>query len=151
MADTRQRVVVTCKVSDPLMPLLREHKEFDVVVHDSVEPMTPDELVEFVRGAHAIVSIADDRMTADVFEAAGPDLKIMANYAVGYDNVDLLAHGLQTDILSCDDIVWQGDMNGQDNGGPAGRAPDRLERRHDFRFPRRRHQWHLRGPAHASG
>jgi glyoxylate reductase len=97
--EQRRRVVVTRKVSDPLIPALRAREGFDVVVHDTVEPMAPRELtvepmaprelVEFVRGAHGIVSIADDKITDEVFEAAGPDLKIVANYAVGYDNVDL--------------------------------------------------------------
>ncbi len=90
MSQGKQRIVVTRKVPDPLVPLLQQGG-FDVVVHDSVEPMKPDELVEFVRGAHAIVPISDDKMTEEVFAAAGPDLKIVANYAVGYDNVDLTA------------------------------------------------------------
>ncbi len=87
--EQRRRVVVTRKVSDPLIPALRAQEGFDVVAHNTVEPMAPGELVAFVRGAHAIVSIADDKITDEVFEAAGPDLKIVANYAVGYDNVDL--------------------------------------------------------------
>jgi len=90
MSQGKQRIVVTRKVPDPLVPLL-QREGFDVVVHDSVEPMTPDALVAFVRGAHAIVPISDDKMTDAVFAAAGPDLKIVANYAVGYDNVDLAA------------------------------------------------------------
>jgi len=88
VSQGKQRIVVTRQVPDPLVPLLQQGG-FDVVVHDSVEPMKPDELVEFVRGAHAIVPISDDKMTDEVFAAAGPGLKIVANYAVGYDNVDL--------------------------------------------------------------
>jgi len=90
VSQGKQRIVVTRQVPDPLVPLLQQGG-FDVVVHDSVEPMKPDELVEFVRGAHAIVPISDDKMTDEVFAAAGPGLKIVANYAVGYDNVDLAA------------------------------------------------------------
>jgi len=87
----KQRIVVTRKVPDPLVPLLCEQGRVEVVMCDSVEPMLPEELVEFVRGAHAIVSIADDKITPEVFDAAGADLKIVANYAVGYDNVDISA------------------------------------------------------------
>lgn len=79
-------VVVTRKVPEPLVSLLRVH--FDVHVHDSIEPLPPDKLADFVRGADAIVSIADDKITETVYEAAGPRLKIVANYAVGYDNID---------------------------------------------------------------
>ena len=85
----KQRVVITRKVPEPLASLLQP--DFDVVIHDSTDPLPPDKLKEFVRGAHAIVSIADDKMTGEVCDAAGPQLKIIANYAVGYDNVDLSA------------------------------------------------------------
>src|SRR5579875_3603874 len=91
MSEGKQRIVVTREVPDPLVPLLREQAGVEVVMHDSVEPLHPEELVAFVRGAHAIVSIADDKIGPAVFDAAGPDLKIVANYAVGYDNVDISA------------------------------------------------------------
>ncbi len=83
----RQRVVVTRSVPEPLMSSLRSR--YEVEMHDGTNPLTPEKLRAFVRGAHAIVSIADDKMTGDVCDAAGPQLKIIANYAVGYDNVDL--------------------------------------------------------------
>ncbi len=83
----KQHVVVTRKVPEPLMSLLQP--QFAVRMHDSTDPLEPEKLQEFVRGADAIVSIADDNMTGAVCDAAGPQLKIIANYAVGYDNVDL--------------------------------------------------------------
>ena len=88
-ADTEEplRVVITRKTPEPLAQTLRER--FDVRLHDSVQPLTPEELHEFVKGAHAIASIADDKITPEVFEAAGPQLRIVAQYAVGYDNIDL--------------------------------------------------------------
>lgn len=83
-----QRVVITRSVPEPLMSLLQEGA-FEVQMHDSTDPLEPEELQQFVQGAHAIVSIADDQMTGAVYDAAGPQLKIIANYAVGYDNIDL--------------------------------------------------------------
>jgi glyoxylate reductase len=87
MVSSKPAVVITRKVPEPLTSLLRPH--CTVKVHDSIEPLPEKQLMEFVRGADAIVSIADDQMTGAVFEAAGPQLKIVANYAVGYDNVDI--------------------------------------------------------------
>jgi glyoxylate reductase len=84
----RQRVVITRKVPEPLVSLLQQ-QPLRVQMHDSADPLDPAHLNEFVRGAHAVVSIADDQMTGEVCDAAGPRLKINANYAVGYDNVDL--------------------------------------------------------------
>lgn len=44
-----------------------------------------------VHGAHALMTMVTDRVDGDVLDAAGPQLKIVANVAVGYDNLDLAA------------------------------------------------------------
>lgn len=53
--------------------------------------MKPEDLKSFVRGADAVVTWFCDRIDEGVMEAAGPGLKILANFAVGYDNIDLAA------------------------------------------------------------
>lgn len=50
-----------------------------------------EELRAFVRGAHAIVSWVSERIDGALLDAAGPRLRIVANFAVGYDNIDLPA------------------------------------------------------------
>src|SRR4051794_16629875 len=52
---------------------------------------TREELLEFVRGADAIVAFLSDRIDGELLDAAGPQLRVVSNYAVGYDNVDLVA------------------------------------------------------------
>ncbi len=49
------------------------------------------ELIKGVRGADAILSLLTDKIDDEVLKAAGPGLKIVANYAVGFDNIDLIA------------------------------------------------------------
>lgn len=53
--------------------------------------MTPDELAEAVSGADAVVSMLHDRVDGAMLDAAGPSLRVVANVAVGYDNVDVPA------------------------------------------------------------
>jgi lactate dehydrogenase-like 2-hydroxyacid dehydrogenase len=55
------------------------------------EPPTRAELLRDAEGAHAVVSTLTDRVDAAVMDAAGPGLRIVANVAVGYDNVDVAA------------------------------------------------------------
>jgi len=55
------------------------------------EPPTPEEMLRDVAGAVAVVSTLTDRVDAAVLGAAGPQLAVVANVAVGYDNVDLAA------------------------------------------------------------
>jgi lactate dehydrogenase-like 2-hydroxyacid dehydrogenase len=57
------------------------------------EPPTREELLRDVAGAVAVVSTLTDRVDAAVLDAAGPGLRVVANVAVGYDNVDVRAAG----------------------------------------------------------
>lgn len=50
-----------------------------------------NELLKRVKGCDAIVSMLTDRIGNDVLEAAGPHLKLVANFAAGFDNLDLAA------------------------------------------------------------
>lgn len=47
------------------------------------------ELLERVRGAHAVLSQFNEAVNAELFDAAGPKLRIVANYAVGFDNMEV--------------------------------------------------------------
>jgi lactate dehydrogenase-like 2-hydroxyacid dehydrogenase len=50
-----------------------------------------DELVERARGAHAILPCHTEHLSADVLRRLPEDVKIIANFSVGYDHVDLEA------------------------------------------------------------
>lgn len=49
------------------------------------------ELLKQAKGKDALVTLLTDKVDAELLNAAGPQLKIVANYAVGFDNVDLKA------------------------------------------------------------
>src|SRR6476646_7759425 len=49
------------------------------------------EMLEVVRGAEAVVADPTVRVDSELLDAAGPQLRVVANFAVGYDNVDLAA------------------------------------------------------------
>jgi lactate dehydrogenase-like 2-hydroxyacid dehydrogenase len=53
------------------------------------EPPTREELLEGVAGAAAVVCTLTERVDAAVLDAAGPQLQVVANTAVGFDNVDV--------------------------------------------------------------
>ena len=84
-----RRIVVTRTLPDSALEILREAGEVDV--HRQDRPLTPEELREAVRGAHAVVAMLHDRVDDEVVEAAGPQLEVVANVAVGYDNIDVEA------------------------------------------------------------
>jgi glyoxylate reductase len=82
------RVVVTHPVPPPAVDLLREGG-FEVAIGHSEDPYPPRELAALVAGSDGILSLLIDRIDAAVMDAAGPTLKVISNFAVGYDNVDL--------------------------------------------------------------
>ncbi|GAB3728940.1 D-glycerate dehydrogenase [Amycolatopsis oliviviridis] len=82
-------IAVTRWIPDEALKVLAEAGEVKVSRAD--RPLTPDELREFVRGASAIVGMLQDRIDGAVADAAGPRLKVVANVAVGYDNLDVAA------------------------------------------------------------
>jgi lactate dehydrogenase-like 2-hydroxyacid dehydrogenase len=53
--------------------------------------LSDDELRSAVAGADAVVAMLHDRVDGLLLDAAGPRLKVVANVAVGYDNVDVAA------------------------------------------------------------
>jgi glyoxylate reductase len=84
------RVLVTRRLPDGgIDPLIAA--DHDVIARDDDTPFSPDELREAARDVDAIVCLLTDRIDADLVQAGIPRLKVVANVAVGYDNVDILA------------------------------------------------------------
>lgn len=84
------RVFITRPIPHEGITLLESNGFFiDLYPHDEIIPRA--ELLERVRGADAILPILTDKIDEAVLVAAGPQLKIVANYAVGFDNIDLAA------------------------------------------------------------
>lgn len=81
------KIAVTRWIPDDAVKVLAEAG--DVVVSPTDRPLTPEELHEFVAGADAVVGMLHDRLDGALADAAGPGLKVVANVAVGYDNVDV--------------------------------------------------------------
>lgn len=61
------------------------------VFPEQEKPPSREDLLDGVRGAEAIISLVTDTIDAEVLDAAGDQLKVVANVAVGYDNIDLAA------------------------------------------------------------
>src|SRR5258705_7530026 len=89
------RVFVTRQL--PGNALERLAAEHDVEVWPGDMPPSPDELRAGVADAEGLLSLLSDRVDADLI-AAAPKLRAIANYAIGYDNIDVeaaTARGIQ--------------------------------------------------------
>ena len=82
-----EKVLVTREISEVgLRPL----EGFDVTVLSELPPER-GELLEAARGTSGVLSTLTEQMDAELMDTAGDNLKVIANMAVGYDNVDLEA------------------------------------------------------------
>lgn len=82
------RVFVSRKLFPATLDLLRQHAELDVFER-SGSP-TPDELLSRSKGCAGVVTQGTDRVDGDFLDQL-PDLRIVANVAVGYNNIDVAA------------------------------------------------------------
>jgi glyoxylate reductase len=84
------RVLVTRRLAtSALEPLTVAGHEVVQAVDD--EPLTPQELARAACEVDGIVCLITDRIDADLLRTAAPRLRVVANVAVGYDNIDVAA------------------------------------------------------------
>lgn len=88
--DSRSRplVLVTRDIPDAGLDIIREHCE--LCLWEGEMPPTPAELDALLTGVDGVLTLLDDKITGEVLDAH-PGIKVVSNYAVGYDNIDVAA------------------------------------------------------------
>ncbi|MDQ1271844.1 MAG: glyoxylate reductase, partial [Planctomycetota bacterium] len=82
-------VFITRKIPEEGINLLKKFcQKMEVNPHD--RPLTYDELMQESKDRDAMLTMLSDRMDARLIQEA-TNLKVIANYAVGYDNIDIKA------------------------------------------------------------
>ncbi|MGZ3806581.1 MAG: 2-hydroxyacid dehydrogenase [Bacteriovorax sp.] len=85
----KKKVLITREILPDGPNLLREHGlEVEMVKED--RPMPYDELIDQARGFDALITMLSDRIDGPFLEK-NSHLKVIANYAVGFNNIDVLA------------------------------------------------------------
>ena len=88
-ARGRPRVFVTRLIPDEGMTPIRDACETDVWTEEVPPPRA--ELLRRVRGCDGILTLLSDLVDDELLDVAGPGLKVVSNFAVGYDNIDVAA------------------------------------------------------------
>lgn len=71
--------------------MLKKRKSIKLDIYEKDQKIPRKDLLKRVKGADIILSILTEKMDAEVMDAAGPQLKMIANYAVGFNNINLKA------------------------------------------------------------
>ena len=88
--SAKPAILLTGKIPSSVVATLESIGDLDQFRRDGVDVMPHDELIARVAGKLALVSMITDAVSRDVIEA-GRDLKVIANAAVGYNNIDVAA------------------------------------------------------------
>ena len=90
LSAARPSILLTGKIPSSVLAALESLGEVDQFRQDGVDVMPHDELVARVAGKQALVSMITDAIDKPVIDA-GSELQIIANAAVGYNNIDVPA------------------------------------------------------------
>ncbi|MEM1376818.1 MAG: D-glycerate dehydrogenase [Pseudomonadota bacterium] len=104
MLDKKPRVVVTRRLPEQVEMRMREL--FDAQFNPDDTPMSRDQLVDAMRGADVLVPTVTDWIGGDLIEEAGDQLKLIANFGNGIDNIDVVAaHERGISVTNTPDVL----------------------------------------------
>ena len=84
-----RKVYVTRRLPNSVMKLLGNICEYDV--NPEERKATREEIINAVKNYAAVITMLNDSIDSEIINAAGPDLKLIANYGVGFNNIDVKA------------------------------------------------------------
>ena len=80
------KLLITSNIPESIYSQLE--KDFDIIYHDSNVPLQKSEIMEKISDVDALLCPLSDKIDEDIIEA-GKNLKIIANYGAGFDNIDI--------------------------------------------------------------
>ncbi|MCB1835942.1 MAG: D-glycerate dehydrogenase, partial [Geminicoccaceae bacterium] len=89
MGRNRPLVIVTRRLPDVIETRMMEL--FNARLNENDGPMGKAELIEAVKTCQILVPTVTDRIDASILAHANPDLRLIANYGTGVDNIDVEA------------------------------------------------------------
>ncbi|MCY1743309.1 2-hydroxyacid dehydrogenase [Ensifer sp. SL37] len=87
--SSKPRILLTRRWPAAVEQVLAER--FDVTLNEGDVPLTAAELAEALRTYDAVLPTVSDRLRADLFAGGGLRAKILGNYGVGYNHIDVAA------------------------------------------------------------
>ncbi|MEA3272581.1 MAG: D-glycerate dehydrogenase [Patescibacteria group bacterium] len=86
-----KKVYITRRIPEAGIKLLQKQKGFKVEVSPHDRVLSKKEIIKKAKGCDALLSLLTDKIDGDILDGIGKQLKIVANYAVGFNNLDVKA------------------------------------------------------------
>src|SRR3989344_8429586 len=100
------RIFVSRDVPGSTLGKLKEAGH-EVKISEFDRPISDEEFLERAGGSDAVMTLLTDKINGDVVDAIGPQLKIVSNYAVGFDNInvpEVTQRGVLVANTPCDEV-----------------------------------------------
>lgn len=86
---SKPKVFVTRLIPEKGLEIVREFCDLDLWENEM--PPTREELLQHVRGVDGLLCLLTETIDGELMDEAGPQLKVISNHAVGFDNIDVSA------------------------------------------------------------
>lgn len=86
---SKPKVFVTRLIPEKGLELIRDSCDMDL--WQAELPPGREELLQHVRGVDGLLCLLTEQIDGEVMDEAGPQLKVISNHAVGFDNIDVMA------------------------------------------------------------
>ena len=87
---TKTKVFLTRRIPQPAIDFMIEN-DIELEINPDNRVLTHKEIIEGVKGKDALICLLTDTINSEIIDAAGKELLVIANYAVGYNNIDVEA------------------------------------------------------------
>ncbi|MBU4421635.1 D-glycerate dehydrogenase [Candidatus Parcubacteria bacterium] len=85
----KKKIYVTRRIPEIGIEMLKAKKDFDVKVSPYDRVLSSREIIKNAKGCDALLCLLTDQIDGKVLDGIGKQLKIVANYAVGFNNINL--------------------------------------------------------------
>ena len=86
---SKPKVFVTRLIPEKGLEVVRDFCDVDLWVEEL--PPRREDLLEHIHGVDGLLCLLTDKIDGEVMDEAGPQLKVISNHAVGFDNIDVPA------------------------------------------------------------
>ncbi|MHA1667138.1 MAG: 2-hydroxyacid dehydrogenase [Candidatus Heimdallarchaeaceae archaeon] len=83
----KKRVFISRRIPEEGIKILQKH--FETSIFPKKRPIKKEEMIQGAKGCDGLIPLLTDRVDAEIMDETG--IKAIANYAVGYDNIDIQA------------------------------------------------------------
>ena len=100
------KIYITRKVPGEFLEIFKQ-KGYEVILNEFDRPITEEELVSGVKGVDGLLSLLTEKIDGDLMDLSGPGLKVISNYAVGFDNInidDATKRGIVVTNTPCNEV-----------------------------------------------